>query len=626
MLHISDIQERLKRNPEPKEVAGIRNNILNSFNKLEFIEEGHKYYLHHDDGTTESLKSVSATCHQFEQENDWDEIAKNYAIKHNMTIEQVKRKWHENNIRATNNGTSVHLYGEMMMHFCMGNIDKICDVIKPQYEDGYLIPLGKKQEAIMHYYEDLMKIDSIYPVIPETQIYTGVNDTLHLKQNYAGTFDMLFTMKVGNEWKLLIHDYKGLPLDTPIFTDKGWKTMGNITSDDKVYDKNGVLCNVLHASSIHHKPCIKIKFNNNDEIVCDEDHRWEITFMKNENHNRVFSSKVMTGKELLEYHNTLDRNKTYLIPRIMNPKPLQNQDIKLPIHPYVLGVWLGDGNKYDSHVTNMYDELWEEIEKCGYTLGKDVSQGSSGRAKTRNINGFMTEARKLNLYINKHIPDLYLQSSYHQRLALLQGLMDTDGYFNKSRNRYVMSTTRKWQVKATVQLLSSLGIKPTVIKARGKCTNCPNKPTFDKWDVCFVTTEKVFRIRDIKPLEECAITSEFRTIISVEPCNTVPTRCLEVGSPTHTFLCGYNFLVTHNTNSSLSSSYNRSKGVMMKAPFDDLVDEAQSHYTLQLSCYELGLRQLGYDVIDRRLIHLKDDGTYDKVALPSVVDRLKETL
>lgn len=288
MLHISDIEERLKRNPEPKEVAEIRNNILNSFNKLEFIEEGHKYYLHHEDGATESLKSVSATCHQFEQENDWDEIAKNYAIKHNMTVEQVKRKWHENNIRATNNGTSVHLYGEMMMHFCMGNVDKICDVIKPQYEDGYLIPLGKKQEAIMHYYEDLMKIDSIYPVIPETQIYTGVNDTLHLKQNYAGTFDMLFAIKVGGEWKLCVHDFK--------------------------------------------------------------------------------------------------------------------------------------------------------------------------------------------------------------------------------------------------------------------------------------------------------------------------------------------------TNSSLSSSYNRSKGIMMKTPFDDLVDEAQSHYTLQLSCYELGLRQLGYDVIDRRLIHLKDDGTYDKVALPSVVDRLKETL
>ena len=626
MLNIKDIQERLKRNPEPQEVKDIRNNILNSFNKLEFIEEGHKYYLHHDDGTVESLKSVSETCHQFEQENDWETITKNYAEKHNMTVEQVKRMWHENNIKATNNGTSTHLYGEQMMYFVMGYPEKICDVIKPQYEDGYLIPYSKKQEAIMKYYEDLIKIDEIYPVIPETQIYTGINDTLHLNHNYAGTFDMLFTMKINGEWKLMIHDWKGLPLDTPIFTDKGWKTMGTITTEDKVYDKNGILCNVLHTSSIHHKPCIKITFNNNDEIVCDEDHRWEITFMKNEKHKRFFSKKVMTGKELLEYHSKLDRNKTYLIPRIMVSKPIQNEEISLPIHPYVLGAWLGDGNKYDSHITNMYDELWKEIERCGYTLGNDVSQGGCGKAKTRNVNGFMAQARKCNLYGNKHIPDIFLQGSYKQRLALLQGLMDTDGYYNKTRKRYVMSTTQEWQKKATLQILSSLGIKATVIKAKGKCTNCPNTSVFDRWDICFATTEKVFRIRDIKPLEKCAITTEFRTIVDVKKCDTVPTRCIEVDSATHTFLCGYNFLVTHNTNCSLTSSYNQSKGITMKPPFDDLIDEAKNHYILQLSCYEMGLRQLGYDVIDRRLIHLKDDGTYDKIALPSVADRLQKVL
>ena len=65
MLNITDIKKRLEINPEPKEVGEIREKIISTFNKLEFIEEGHKYFLHNDDGSTTELKSVSETIHQF---------------------------------------------------------------------------------------------------------------------------------------------------------------------------------------------------------------------------------------------------------------------------------------------------------------------------------------------------------------------------------------------------------------------------------------------------------------------------------------------------------------------------------------------------------------------------------
>ena len=57
MLNIEDIRKRLSENPEPKEVAKIRNKIKKAFKNLEFIEDGHKYFIHNEDGTKKELKS-----------------------------------------------------------------------------------------------------------------------------------------------------------------------------------------------------------------------------------------------------------------------------------------------------------------------------------------------------------------------------------------------------------------------------------------------------------------------------------------------------------------------------------------------------------------------------------------
>lgn len=208
MINLTDVKERLKRNPEPPEVTAIRENILNSFNKLEFVEEGHKYYLPHEDGSKEELISVSALTKMFEEEQDWDAIAARYALKHGMTLEEVQRKWLENNLLATNSGTGAHLYGEQWYHFMLNHPEDIVDVVKPQLEQGYLIPHSPKEKAILNFQEDLFKIDSIYPVLVETRVYMGLNDKFNLKTNYAGTFDMLYATKVKNKWKLLIYDYK----------------------------------------------------------------------------------------------------------------------------------------------------------------------------------------------------------------------------------------------------------------------------------------------------------------------------------------------------------------------------------------------------------------------------------
>lgn len=209
MLNIKDIEERLKRNPEPSFVKDVRDNIINSFEKLKFYEEGHVYTLEKEDGTIEQLPSVSKICHRFQKKVDWDAIAEKKAERLNIPLEQLLREWKEKNLTSTSNGTKTHLFGEAYMYFFRGKPEMMPkEIYDTQYEEGYLIPYTKKEEAIASFYEELMKVDNVYPVMAEAKIYTGINDTLKLSQNYSGTFDMLFAYNVNGKWQLGIFDWK----------------------------------------------------------------------------------------------------------------------------------------------------------------------------------------------------------------------------------------------------------------------------------------------------------------------------------------------------------------------------------------------------------------------------------
>lgn len=209
MLHINDIQTRLKNNTEPKEVTEMREHILSSFSNLEFIEEGHKYYIHNEDGTIDTPISVSGLIKEFEPYVDWDVKAEGVALKEGVDVEVIKRKWKENTLRATNSGTQHHEFGESYMNFIRG-LDKstFCNSCIKQYEEGYLIPCAPKQEAILKYWEDIFKIDKLYPLLPEVKMYMPKDNKFGIKKLYCGTADITFAMKYKGEWCILVMDYK----------------------------------------------------------------------------------------------------------------------------------------------------------------------------------------------------------------------------------------------------------------------------------------------------------------------------------------------------------------------------------------------------------------------------------
>lgn len=211
MLNIKDINEKLKKNPIPKEIYDIRENIKNKFSNLEFVEDGHKYFLHYDNGDVKEMNSVSSVCHQFEPYIDWDNILLNKSEKIGVSKDELKRSWRENNLLSTSNGSLTHLFAEAYMYFFMGEVELIPEVIKKmQYEDGYLIPYGSKQMAIAKYYEDLFLVDNFYPIMPEAQIYIdSSNNQYGIKEDISGTFDALFGyFNKNGKINLSIRDWK----------------------------------------------------------------------------------------------------------------------------------------------------------------------------------------------------------------------------------------------------------------------------------------------------------------------------------------------------------------------------------------------------------------------------------
>lgn len=148
---------------------------------------------------------------------------------------------------------------------------------------------------------------------------------------------------------------------------------------------------------------------------------------------------------------------------------------KLKIDPYWLGLWLGDGSKESTGIYCADPETVEFINEYSKELNLRVSIGiePSGCNKYSIVGGkgvrntLLKALRSYNLYRNKHIPDDYLYNTRENRLKLLAGLLDSDGYYN-GKNQFEISQKRKALAYQIKYLCDSLGFRFSI---REKPTN-----------------------------------------------------------------------------------------------------------------------------------------------------------
>ncbi len=335
---------------------------------------------------------------------------------------------------------------------------------------------------------------------------------------------------------------KALALDTPLPTPTGWTTMGEVQPGDALFDETGTPTTVLGVSEVYtDHDCYEVEFSDGERIVADAGHLWTVEELR-----RDYRQVTVDTAYLAEHRTTRADGACNF--RLQMPGPLKDlPTADLPIDPYVLGVWLGDGNTANSGVCIPDAEVADELRAAGYRVEHRASYGPYGYW----VFGLNSQLRALGVLGNKHVPQEYLRASTDQRLSLLQGLLDSDGTVSHE-GRAGFTSKRERLADAVVELLATFGIKSAKREFRTKLQgrDCGPGWSVDFWPVAevpvFRLTRKAERQRPRDPDARCRL-ADTRRIVAVRPVETVPTRCIAVESPSRLFLAGRRMVQTHNS-------------------------------------------------------------------------------
>ena len=228
-------------------------------------------------------------------------------------------------------------------------------------------------------------------------------------------YALLFEQRCG---KLLIKE-------TPVLTPKGFKNIEDIEIGDEV-------CGWKEKSKVTNKffnpkaKIYEITFSDKTKIQCCEDHLW---WVKDWNQCGKKNWEVLNTKQILE-KGLFKKDKITKRWEIPVCKPISFEEQELRIKPYTLGALIGDGGLTGDQVllTTEDDIILENIKKEGYKINKSPSSKITYHIL---IDKKDIPQELLGYSYEKRIPQEYLFNSAENRIKLLQGLIDTDGFVDK---------------------------------------------------------------------------------------------------------------------------------------------------------------------------------------------------
>ena len=359
---------------------------------------------------------------------------------------------------------------------------------------------------------------------------------------------------------------KALALDTLIPTPKGFVRMGDLKAGDYVYGSDGKPCRIVAATEVMYgRPCYEVEFNTGEVIVADAEHQWVTDARRDRDRLKGRGGKNAGPKPSIkttrEIASTLmcreDRN--HRIPVVPSVEGVQKA---LPLEPYLLGLWLGDGTTHHTGFTCADMETIERIRSMGYPVKNAstksnhyawrITSGSKGVYAVKD--SFYKKLQQIGVLHDKHIPETYMNASESQRLELLQGLMDTDGFISKGQGQCEFVQKRPELARQVYRLIAGLGMRPRLLEKRailkGRDCGVVYRILFHAYreKPVFKLSRKLERMQN-RP--EKRGLQDYRQIVRCEPVPSVPVRCIEVDSPDHCYLASEGHIITHN--SSLSS-------------------------------------------------------------------------
>lgn len=281
----------------------------------------------------------------------------------------------------------------------------------------------------------------------------------------------------GNVFIVKGYGAKALSLDSELFTETGRLSIGDCKVGDRIFGADGKLTTITAKSGVFHKPMYRLTLQDGRTLRVSEDHLNPVVINTNPNNTARWEDQVLTTTELLQqplFH-TKKGNKnhkgttTKSLVSVRNIEPMEYPKAVLPIDPYTLGVVIGDGRIRKEcgsvELTAHMDEMPYYYTKVPYEFGK-LRKDTRSNAVTQSIRGLGPRLKALELNVRgefKFIPHEYFMGSVDQRLAILQGLMDTDGTVTES-GRMSFTSSSYQLVDDLACLTRSLGGTASTIK------------------------------------------------------------------------------------------------------------------------------------------------------------------
>lgn len=379
---------------------------------------------------------------------------------------------------------------------------------------------------------------------------------------------------------------KATTLNCLVATPNGWSEIGLLKEGDFVIAADGTPTQVIKVHEVIQDPdAYEVVFDTGERIKCNAEHLW-VTSTKVErwaqrrlteefraarrakrpsrakenpvnpgsqanvtlqNQARQYDYKqpsrgsVRSTEEIrLTLHHGKEKNHSVDV-----AAPLDLPERGLPIDPYLLGLWLGDGFS-GTGALGMLEEDMDIVLKGFEIKTKRTHTKYTKPFSHATIVGFKEALKENGLLKNKHIPDVYLRSSIDQRLELLRGLMDTDGYCALD-GQCSICMSRRALVEQIYELVSSLGIKASLKEKQARCNGKPAGPT---WTIFFMSSFPVFKLPrklERQKTEGLTVRNTRRFIVDVVKVPPEPMRCITVAHPSGTFLIGKSMIPTHNS-------------------------------------------------------------------------------
>lgn len=348
---------------------------------------------------------------------------------------------------------------------------------------------------------------------------------------------------------------KQLADSTPVLTIDGWKTHGELKVGDYVFHHSGKPVRVMATSEKTPSDYV-VTFSNGERIRCHGNHEWAVR------HDRKKISVFTTLQLKDNLHRTEGRGKTRYINQMPDIQPIHRSRVDLELHPYVLGLWLGDGSSSKAAITHDVKDqpMIDKVVSCGHAISSVCVHNTTGVITTyfdgdRKANGgykdgrcgkMMGLLRGLNLINNKHIPEKYFLGSIEQRMELLAGLIDSDGCCDKN-GRIVVSTTNTAIRDGVLRLTTELGFRSHYHTEEPVISSSGVQGRLPVYCVGFNPTTQLPQVI----VRKISTRPGVRRAITIRNIEYAPNgevgNCIQVDSADGLYLAGKKLIPTHNS-------------------------------------------------------------------------------